>query len=80
MTRPIRSGLNKWDAVKYAASQSNPGFKEATQTWADQRISEVADKLTPSQQAYYRAAMFEAFADIDGSGKIVKSLIRSNSD
>ena len=53
-----------WDAVKYGASQSYSGFKQATQTWADQRVNEVADKLTPNQQAYYRAAMFEAFAGI----------------
>lgn len=67
-------GSDVWDAVKYAASQSNPGFKQATQTWADQRMSEVVDKLTPSQQAYYRAAMFDAFADIDGSGKDSETL------
>lgn len=36
-------------------------------------MGEVANKLTPSQQAYYRAAMFEAFAgfaiggDMNGS-------------
>ena len=60
----ISKGADKWDAVKYAASQSYPGFKQATQTWADERVNEVADKLTPNQQAYYRAAMFEAFAGI----------------
>jgi conjugal transfer mating pair stabilization protein TraG len=60
----ISKGADKWDAVKYAASQSYPGFIQATQTWADQRVNEVADKLTPNQQAYYRAAMFEAFAGI----------------
>ena len=53
-----------WGAIKYGASQSYSGFKQATQTWADQRVNEVADKLTPNQQAYYRAAMFEAFAGI----------------
>ena len=57
-------GADFWDAIKYAASQSYSGFKQATQTWADQRVNEVADKLTPNQQAYYRAAMFEAFAGI----------------
>lgn len=61
-------GSDIWDAVKYAASQSYPGFKEATQSWTDQRVNEVADKLTPNQQAYYRAAMFEAFAGIDVRG------------
>ena len=60
----ISKGADKWDAAKYAASQSYPGFIEAMQTWADQRVNEVADKLTPNQQAYYRAAMFEAFAGI----------------
>ena len=58
----IRKGADFWDAIKYGASQSYSGFKQATQTWADQRVNEVADKLTPNQQAYYRAAMFEAFA------------------
>ena len=57
-------GAGFWNAVKYGASQSYSGFKQATQTWADQRVNEVADKLTPNQQAYYRAAMFEAFAGI----------------
>jgi conjugal transfer mating pair stabilization protein TraG len=60
----MAKGLDKWDAVKYAASQSYPGFIQATQAWADQRVDEVADRLTPNQQAYYRAAMFEAFAGI----------------
>ena len=60
----ISKGADKWDAAKYAASQSYPGFIQAMQTWADQRVNEVADKLTPNQQAYYRAAMFEAFAGI----------------
>ncbi len=62
------NGASKWDAIKYAASQSYPGFTQATQAWADQRVNEVADRLTPSQQAYYRAAMFEAFAGIAISG------------
>jgi conjugal transfer mating pair stabilization protein TraG len=57
-------GAEKWDAFKHAASQSYPGFAQATQAWADQRVNEVADKLTSSQQAYYRAAMFEAFDGI----------------
>jgi len=57
-------GVEKWDAIKHAASQSYPGFAQATQAWADQRVNEVADKLTSSQQAYYRAAMFEAFDGI----------------
>jgi conjugal transfer mating pair stabilization protein TraG len=58
------NGENVWDAVKSAASQSYPGFTEVSQIWADQRVNEVADKLTPNQQAYYKAAMFEAFAGI----------------
>ncbi|WP_019866502.1 conjugal transfer protein TraG N-terminal domain-containing protein [Methylovulum miyakonense] len=55
-------GEDFWEALKFAASQSYPGFTEATKAWADLRVGEVANKLTPSQQAYYRAAMFEAFA------------------
>jgi conjugal transfer mating pair stabilization protein TraG len=61
-------GSDVWESVKFAASQSYPGFMEATQTWADQRVNAVADRLTPSQQAYYRAALFEAFAGIDVGG------------
>jgi conjugal transfer mating pair stabilization protein TraG len=41
---------------------------EATRAWADHRVNEVADRLTPNQQAYYRAALFEAFAGIDVGG------------
>ena len=53
----------------YGASRGIPRFYfQVTQSWANQRVSEVADKLTPSQQAYYRAAMFEAFAGIAVSG------------
>ncbi|MEI8574962.1 conjugal transfer protein TraG, partial [Methylomonas sp. WH-1] len=55
---------NYWEAIKYGASQSYSGFKEATKNWADQRVNEVADKLTSSQQAYYRAAMIDAFSGI----------------
>ncbi|WP_445366592.1 conjugal transfer protein TraG N-terminal domain-containing protein [Methylomonas sp. BW4-1] len=62
-------GEDFWGAIKYGASQSYSGFKEASQIWADQRVNEVADKLTPSQQAYYRAAMFEAFAGIAVAGE-----------
>jgi len=57
-------GAGFWESIKYGASQSYSGFIQATQTWADQRANEVADKLTPNQQAYYRAAMFETFAGI----------------
>jgi conjugal transfer mating pair stabilization protein TraG len=67
-------GDSFWDAVKFAASQSYSGFTEASQVWADQRVNEVADKLTPSQQAYYRAAMFESFAGIAVGGEINGSL------
>ncbi|WKJ90239.1 conjugal transfer protein TraG N-terminal domain-containing protein [Methylomonas montana] len=62
------NGENIWDAVKTAASQSYPGFTEVSQVWADQRVNEVTDKLTPNQQAYYKAAMFEAFAGIAVGG------------
>jgi conjugal transfer mating pair stabilization protein TraG len=61
-------GENYWESLKFAASQSYPGFTEATNTWADQRVNAVADRLTPTQQAYYRAAMFEAFAGIAIAG------------
>jgi len=61
-------GSDIWNSIKSAASQSYPGFKQATQSWADQRVNQVANQLTPSQQAYYRAAMFEAFAGIDIGG------------
>ena len=67
-------GADTWDAIKYAASQSYPGFIQATQTWADHRVNEVADKLTPSQQDYYRAAMFESFAGIAFVGDNSSSL------
>jgi conjugal transfer mating pair stabilization protein TraG len=73
-------GENYWESLKFAASQSYPGFTEATNTWADQRVNEVADKLTPSQQAYYRAAMFEAFAGIaiagDNNGNMGEAKLR----
>jgi conjugal transfer mating pair stabilization protein TraG len=61
-------GSDMWESVKFAASQSYPGFMEATRAWADHRVNEVADRLTPNQQAYYRAALFEAFAGIDVGG------------
>jgi conjugal transfer mating pair stabilization protein TraG len=70
----LAKGADYQDAYKFAASQSYPGFEQASKTWADQRVTEVADKLTPSQQAYYRAAMFDAFAGIaiggDTQGKM----------
>jgi len=58
------NGATIWDAIKYGASQSYPGFIAASQAWADQKVNEVADQLTPNQQAYYKAAMFEGFAGI----------------
>jgi conjugal transfer mating pair stabilization protein TraG len=60
----LSTGADYWNALKFAASESSSGFEQASQIWADHRVNEVADKLTPSQQAYYRAAMFEAFAGI----------------
>jgi len=57
-----------WDSIKSAASSSYPGFKQVTNAWVDQRMTEVAKNLTSSQQAYYRAAMFEAFAGFDVAG------------
>jgi conjugal transfer mating pair stabilization protein TraG len=62
-------GMGIWDSIKYASNQSYSGFKEASQVWANQRVNEVADKLTPTQQTYYRAAMFEAFAGIAVAGE-----------
>ena len=62
-------GIGIWDSIKYASSQSYSGFNEASQVWANQRVNEVADKLTPTQQTYYRAAMFEAFAGIAVAGE-----------
>jgi conjugal transfer mating pair stabilization protein TraG len=62
-------GMSIWDSIKYASNQSYSGFKEASQIWANQRVNEVADKLTPTQQTYYRAAMFEAFAGIAVAGE-----------
>jgi conjugal transfer mating pair stabilization protein TraG len=57
-------GADAWEAIKYGASQSQAGFTEATKHWADQRVSAVAERLTPSQQAYYRAAMIDTFAGV----------------
>jgi conjugal transfer mating pair stabilization protein TraG len=62
-------GMSIWDSIKYASNQSYSGFKEASQIWADQRVNEVADKLTPTQQTYYRAAIFQAFAGIAFTGE-----------
>jgi conjugal transfer mating pair stabilization protein TraG len=65
----LSAGADYWDALKFAASESSSGFAQASQIWADYRVNEVVDKLTPSQQAYYRAAMFEAFAGIAVGGE-----------
>lgn len=65
----LAKGADYGDAVKFAASQSYPGFVQASQAWADQRMNEVAEKLTPSQQAYYHAAMYEDFAMIAVDGE-----------
>ncbi|QBC27721.1 conjugal transfer protein TraG [Methylomonas sp. LW13] len=62
-------GMGIWDSIKFASNQSYSGFKEASQVWANQRVNEVTDKLTPTQQTYYRAAMFEAFAGIAVAGE-----------
>jgi conjugal transfer mating pair stabilization protein TraG len=70
----VLKGSDRWEALNFAASQSYPGFIQATQSWADQRVNEVADKLTPSQQAYYRSAMYEAFAGIAVGGEYSGSL------
>ncbi|PKD40373.1 conjugal transfer protein TraG [Methylomonas sp. Kb3] len=62
-------GMSIWDSIKYASNQSYSGFKDASEIWADQRVNEVADRLTPGQQAYYRATIFEAFAGIAVAGE-----------
>jgi len=67
-TEAYSNGASFWDSVKYGATKSYSGFIQTTQAWADQRVNEIGDKLTPSQKAYYRAAMFEAFAGISVGG------------
>jgi len=67
-TEAYSNGASFWNSVKYGASKSYSGFIQTTQAWADQRINEIGDKLTPSQKSYYRAAMFEAFAGISVGG------------
>jgi conjugal transfer mating pair stabilization protein TraG len=68
MTAALNQGKSYWQAVKEAATKSELGFVETTKTWADQQVNVVADKLTPSQQAYYRASLYEGFAGIVISG------------
>ncbi len=63
------NGADIWESIQSGASHSYSGFMDATQSWADQRVNSVADKLTPAQQAYYRASMFEAFAGIAAGGE-----------
>jgi conjugal transfer mating pair stabilization protein TraG len=62
-------GADYWEAIKFGASKSQAGFTEATKYWADQRVEAVADRLTPSQQVYYRAAMIDTFAGIAAFGE-----------
>ncbi|MGX2041380.1 conjugal transfer protein TraG N-terminal domain-containing protein [Methylocaldum sp. MU1018] len=57
-------GLSIGQAFQFALKAAPEGGQKALDTWADQRVAEAGSRLTPSQQAYYRAAMFESFAGV----------------
>jgi conjugal transfer mating pair stabilization protein TraG len=69
------NGADIWESIQYGASNCYSGFMDATRSWANQRVNSVADKLTPAQQAYYRALMFEAFAGIAVAASMVATWV-----
>jgi conjugal transfer mating pair stabilization protein TraG len=56
------NGLSLGRAFQSALNAAPEGGQKALDAWADQRVAETGSRLTPTQQAYYRAAMFESFA------------------
>jgi conjugal transfer mating pair stabilization protein TraG len=69
--RALRDGNNEVEAGIEALA-GLPGsaaaqFQAGVDKWVDDRVAAVADQLTPAQQQYYRAAMFETFAGLPWS-------------
>lgn len=66
--RALRDGKGKLEAVGEALAtlpeSAATHFKAGIHKWADERVAAVADRLTPAQQDYYRAAIFETFAGL----------------
>jgi conjugal transfer mating pair stabilization protein TraG len=57
-------GLSLGQAFQSALYTAPEGGQKALDAWADQRVAETGSRLTPTQQAYYRSAMFESFAGV----------------
>jgi conjugal transfer mating pair stabilization protein TraG len=55
-------GKSLGDSLISAMIAVPEGGMKAAESWADQRVAESGNRLTPTQQAYYRASMFESFA------------------
>ncbi|WP_317964065.1 lytic transglycosylase domain-containing protein [Methylocaldum szegediense] len=69
--RALRDGKNPAEAGIEALENlpeiSADRFKAGIDRWVDERVAEVADRLTPAQQDYYRASLYETFAGLPWS-------------
>ncbi|MBP1151353.1 MULTISPECIES: conjugal transfer protein TraG N-terminal domain-containing protein [unclassified Methylocaldum] len=58
---PAEAGIEALAGLPQSAAAR---FRAGVNQWVDERVAEVADRLTPAQQDYYRAAIFETFAGL----------------
>ena len=61
-------GQSLGQAFRSAYDAAPEGGMKAVDAWANQRVAETGDKLTTTQQAYYRTSMFESFAGVSVVG------------
>jgi conjugal transfer mating pair stabilization protein TraG len=55
-------GQSLGQAFRSAMAAAPEGGQKALDAWADQQVAGTGNRLTRTQQAYYRAALFESFA------------------
>ena len=65
----LKQGKSAWDSFLSAAKSVPEGGMQAVESWTEQRVAEVGNRLTPTQKAYYRASMFESFAGVSLVGE-----------
>ena len=57
-----KQGKTLGESLLSALAAAPEGGLKAAESWADQRVAESGNRLTPTQRDYYRASMFESFA------------------
>jgi len=62
-------GKSFGQAFHSALDNAPEGGLKVMESWVDQRVAETDNRLTPTQQAYYRASIFESYAGVSLVGE-----------